>query len=476
MISSPQSRSTVPHCRRSQRVRNRQFLADFAARIGASWRLPVSGAAGRVDAPVTCRPLPVRLSRAVWGVALRTRRRQATLVCLVALGLAAAVVVAGPAAGEPPAIAAKRAEAQRVLGEIQSLDSQLDRRDRGLQRGDRRSRRIEAERALNTRHLSIAKNNLVVAQRRLGDRIRAMYKQPQDDSTLAILLGSHSLTDFLDSVETANSVASQDTQVVGEIKKFKHDVTVRAAFLKKAQARQEQIVSQRAAAKQEIESGLAERQRLVESIKGEIAQARGRGAGAPGAARRGGAAAAPGPARPRRRRQRSRPSSPGRTSSAPPRSRRKACRSRPPSRFGGVVGIAMQYLGTPYVWGGSLARRLRLLRVRDVRLRAGRRLAAAPRGRPVQLRHARLARRARSRATSSSSTGSATSGSTSAAAQFIHAPHTGDVVKISSLSDSWYASTYVGAPRASRSAARRAARSRPRSAPARRGGAASASA
>jgi cell wall-associated NlpC family hydrolase len=31
--------------------------------------------------------------------------------------------------------------------------------------------------------------------------------------------------------------------------------------------------------------------------------------------------------------------------------------------------------------------------------------------------------------------------------QFIHAPHTGDVVKISSLSDSWYAATYVGARR-----------------------------
>ena len=34
--------------------------------------------------------------------------------------------------------------------------------------------------------------------------------------------------------------------------------------------------------------------------------------------------------------------------------------------------------------------------------------------------------------------------------QFIHAPHTGDVVKISSLSDSWYAATYVGASRRSR--------------------------
>ena len=31
--------------------------------------------------------------------------------------------------------------------------------------------------------------------------------------------------------------------------------------------------------------------------------------------------------------------------------------------------------------------------------------------------------------------------------QFIHAPHTGDVVKISSLSDSWYAATWVGARR-----------------------------
>ena len=31
--------------------------------------------------------------------------------------------------------------------------------------------------------------------------------------------------------------------------------------------------------------------------------------------------------------------------------------------------------------------------------------------------------------------------------RFIHSPHTGDVVKISSLSDSWYARTWVGARR-----------------------------
>ena len=31
--------------------------------------------------------------------------------------------------------------------------------------------------------------------------------------------------------------------------------------------------------------------------------------------------------------------------------------------------------------------------------------------------------------------------------RFVHAPHTGDVVKISSIWDSWYASTWVGGRR-----------------------------
>jgi hypothetical protein len=35
--------------------------------------------------------------------------------------------------------------------------------------------------------------------------------------------------------------------------------------------------------------------------------------------------------------------------------------------------------------------------------------------------------------------------------RFVHSPHSGDVVKISRLSESWYGATYVGARRYSRS-------------------------
>ena len=40
--------------------------------------------------------------------------------------------------------------------------------------------------------------------------VRAIYTSDQEDSTLAIILGSRSLTDFLNRIETVNSVSSQE--------------------------------------------------------------------------------------------------------------------------------------------------------------------------------------------------------------------------------------------------------------------------
>ena len=350
---------------------------------------------------------------------------------------------AAPAAGEPPAIEAKRAEAQRVLAEIQSLDSQLAHAIEEYNGATTELTRIEGERSLNERHLTIAKNNLVVAQRRLGDRIRALYKAPQDDSTLAILLGSHSLGDFIDNVETANSVGRQDTQVVGEIKKFKHDVVVRAAFLKRAHARQERIVAERAAAKQNIEAGLAERQRLIDSIKGEIVRLQ-----AEEEARQARLAAA---AQQRLQAElaaqkeavaEARQESVVGASAVTP----EGISVAPPSRYGGAVGIAMQYLGVPYVWGGASpsgfdCSGFSMFVYSQVGVSLPHHAASQFNyGVPVSrddLQPGDLV----------FFDGLGHMGIYIGGGQFIHAPHTGDVVKISSLNDSWYASTYVGARR-----------------------------
>ncbi len=115
----------------------------------------------------------------------------------------------------------------------------------------------------------------------------------------------------------------------------------------------------------------------------------------------------------------------------------------PPSQYGGVVGIAMQELGKPYVWAAAGPERLRLLRARRVRY--------AQVG--VSLPHSAAAQYGYGTPVSYDDlqpgdlvffSGLGHVGIYIGGGQFIHAPHTGDVVKISSMSEH---GGYVGARR-----------------------------
>jgi cell wall-associated NlpC family hydrolase len=121
--------------------------------------------------------------------------------------------------------------------------------------------------------------------------------------------------------------------------------------------------------------------------------------------------------------------------------------SVPPAKYGGVVGIAMQYLGVPYVWGGSspsgfdcsgfamyVYAQVGVSLPHNAAMQYSSVGVYVPRD---QLEAGDLV----------FFDGLGHMGMYIGGDQFIHAPHTGDVVKISSLNDSWYASTYVGAKR-----------------------------
>jgi cell wall-associated NlpC family hydrolase len=118
----------------------------------------------------------------------------------------------------------------------------------------------------------------------------------------------------------------------------------------------------------------------------------------------------------------------------------------PPSRYGGVVGIAMQYLGTPYVWGGASPGGFDCSGfAMYVYAQVGVSLphnAAMQYGMGTPVARSQLAPGDLVFFNGLSHVGMYIGGG-----RFVHAPHTGDVVKISSLSEYWYAATYVGARR-----------------------------
>jgi cell wall-associated NlpC family hydrolase len=283
-----------------------------------------------------------------------------------------------------------------------------------------------------------------VSQRDIAQRLVALYSSDQQ-STLEVILGAHSLDDLVTRMDSAKSITSQDAAVLAQVKQFRTAVDRAGARLAHERAQQQRVVSERAAAKQQIESKISQQKALYSSIQGEIqklvAADRARQlAMAQAAAQRLQAQQA-------QQAQQQASTVVGASAVTPTdTTAQPATVIAPPPTHGNVVQYAMSQLNTPYVWGG-----------------------AAPGGFDcsglvmwayaqvgVSLPHSSYAQYGMGVPVSKDQLqpgdlvffdGLGHVGLYIGGGQFIHAPHTGDVVKISSLSEDWYAQNYVGARR-----------------------------
>jgi cell wall-associated NlpC family hydrolase len=275
---------------------------------------------------------------------------------------------------------------------------------------------IEADLRVNENRLAVAKANYKQAEDTLSARLVTLYTSGEE-STLEVLLGSSSLDDLLDRVETVNRLSEQDSRIVDEVRSFRTEIKEREAKLTMARSEQERIVAERAAKRDEIRSQLAERQRLLGSIKDQIAKMK---------------------AAEQAQQQRLATQAETRVSND--------FGGNPAGHYSGVVGVAMQYLGVPYVWGGASpsgfdCSGLTMYAFAQVGV-------SLPHNAAMQYSYgSAVSRENLAPGDLVFFNGLGHVGLYIGGGQFIHAPHTGDVVKISSLSESWYASTYVGARR-----------------------------
>jgi len=358
-------------------------------------------------------------------------KRQARLLLLV---FAVALAAAPAAFATPGTVSGKQAEAQAVLGQIQSLDANLEHAVDAYNLANERLAGIEADLRDNKLQLRLAQSNLKHAQAMLSARLVAIYTSDGENTGLDVLLGASSIDDLMSRIDTVNRTSDQSAEVLKQVKIFRTTVREQKARLDNAHVQQAKLVAERSAQKASIEGQLAERRQLLSSIKSEIdriqaaeraqqaqlaAQARARLATNGAEVLNASAGAITDPSDP--------------------------IYAPPPGKYGGVVGIAMQYLGTPYVYGGASPGGFDCSGlVMYVFGQVGVSLphnAAAQYGYGVPVSQSQL-----QAGDLVFFNGLGHVGIYIGGGQFIHAPHTGDFVKISSLSG-WYSSTYVGARR-----------------------------
>jgi cell wall-associated NlpC family hydrolase len=330
-------------------------------------------------------------------------------------------------------VASKRAEAQSVLNQVQQLDSSLERAVEAYDLANVKLRNIKHDLSENTQSLAVAKRSLHSSQRQLSQRLVDLYTSQSQDSTLVVLLGSSSLDEMLTRMDAEDRVSQQDSLVLKQVVELRQEVQARQRELKHAHVEQVQVVAQRAAARASIQSQLGQRQALLSSIRGEIVRLQ--------AEERVRQAQLQRQAQDRLAAQQQASVSQAITQTVTP----TPIGTPPPSHYGGVVGIAMRYLGTPYVWGGASPAGFDCSGfTMYVYAQVG-----------VSLPHNAAAQYGSGSPVSRGDLqpgdlvffdGLGHVGLYIGGGNFIHAPHTGDVVKISSLTG-WYAATYVGARR-----------------------------
>jgi cell wall-associated NlpC family hydrolase len=192
---------------------------------------------------------------------------------LIGVLLVAAIAgsLAPAAAATPPALAAKREQARKVLAQIAPLDERLgaitERFDTARVTLGTLRRRVRVEHA----SLTLARTRYRLAQLRVAKLLVEIYTSDRP-STLEVMVGAHSISGLIALAEAEDTISRQDNEIAAEAAAARRTVQLRLQALEADRAAAAATVRALAGERGQIEHGLAQRRTLLASVQTQIGQ------------------------------------------------------------------------------------------------------------------------------------------------------------------------------------------------------------
>jgi len=269
-----------------------------------------------------------------------------------------------PAASAAPLdqIREKRAAAEAAKAEHDRLGMELEpaiqRYDAAIEELGEVRGRIEENRS----RITAVRQSMGVSQQLLADRLVDAYKSGDQD-LVATLMGAGSIRDVLDIADLLQRSQLQASDLIGDLRAAKRELAEREADLERAERRAAELTARAEAERDRIEQGMAAQQEAIRGFEAEISQLQAeererqrriaeearRRLAAQRAAREAAAAAAQAP-------EIGGSAGSGTTGSDGAAGSPEPLPAPPPSdgSLGArAVAAAMRWLGTPYSWGGG---------------------------------------------------------------------------------------------------------------------------
>ena len=253
------------------------------------------------------------------------RARRAIASILVGGALVAGAAMPAATSANPFTVREKKAQVRQLKAKLEAYGAKVEAAAERYNGAVWKLGNIRTDITKNEQVLQKAIADLHISQRILGERMDALYRHP-DPTLMEVLVSSGSLTDAVDQVDAIQRAGTEDARVVGNMKTFRdRTIRVRTQLVKDREAAKVEV-GNAAAEKAHVQAIMDERQKVLDNARADLRAAIAEEAAQQRAAAQAAAAS-------------------GYTPWHGPL----------PDGSGNAaaVRIAMQYQGVPYVWGGA---------------------------------------------------------------------------------------------------------------------------